>query len=66
MELKAETKKQIAEGLLHEYQKQLYQMKLESKCAEAIEDEKWTEGIRKQTQRLMKILTVLEEEIADA
>lgn len=64
MELNTETKKQIAEEMLQKYRQHIYQMKLELKCAEAIEDEKWMQGIREQTQRFMKILEVIEEEIA--
>lgn len=60
--LTQEEKTNITQGLIKKYEAQLYQFKLELRCAEAIEDEQWIENIRKNTQRMVRILDVLAEE----
>ena len=63
MELTKEEKVAIVNQKIKQYQGQIYNNKLDLACADALEDEQWKERIREATQRIMKLVDVLEQKL---
>lgn len=63
MELNDKEKSVIITEKIKNYQAQVYSLKLDLACAEALDDEQWKERIRESTKRLMQLIEVLETEL---